>query len=186
MSRIQIDLSGDVGAALRSGRLHRRLRSGLRFKNFFKLEHWRGGKLLQEFEVPNGIVDVGLHYLLETGFRSGTAVTTWYLGLVDNSGFSAFANADTMSSHAGWNEFTTYSQATRPTWSADAAASRAMTNSTTVDFSITGSGTLKGLFATSNNTKSGTTGTLWATAAFSPTADVVNSDTIKATYSISG
>ena len=67
------------------------------------------------------IVDVGLNHILETEFHSGAQVTTWYIGLVDNAGFSAFANADTMASHAGWAESSAYTEANRPTWTAGAA-----------------------------------------------------------------
>ena len=117
-------------------------------------------------------------------FHGTTAIATWYIGLVDNSGFTAFAEADTMSSHGGWNEFTTYSESTRVEWTEDAAASKSITNSTVVTFNITGSGTLKGAFITSDSTKSGTSGTLWATAAFGSTVPVVNTDQLKITYTV--
>ena len=148
----------------------------------------KDGNLKWEEDIRNGITDEGIEYLLGLGFRnSPTTITPWYIGLVDNSGFSAFAAADTMSSHTGWTEFVNYSEATRPEWTADAPASRATTNSTTVDFTINGvGGTVKGIFITSVNTKSGTTGTLWSTAAFSSAATVVSSDTLKITYTISG
>ena len=159
------------------------LKDNLIFSNWFDIEHWRGDKLLTKFQCPNGIVDVGLHYLLDAGFNDGTKITTWYLGLVDNSGFSAFAAADTLASHSGWTEFSTYT-GNRPTWGVGAAATRAVTNASTTDFAITGSGTLKGLFAASVAT--GTSGTLWATAAFTTTVAFVNGDKIKATYTVSG
>jgi hypothetical protein len=152
----------------------------------FHVQHVRDGKVLAEFDVPNGIVDVGLNHILETEFHSGTQVTTWYIGLVDNAGFSAFANADTMSSHAGWAESSAYTEANRPTWTAGAAASRQITNATTVDFSINATVTVKGLFITSNNTKGGSTGTLWSTAAFGSTVALNNGDTLKVTYTLSG
>lgn len=144
------------------------------------------GKLKWEQKFPNGIVDEGIEYLLDAGFNGGTQVSTWYMGLVDNAGFSAFANGDTMSSHSGWSESTDYSEATRPEWTAGAASSRAVTNGTTVDFSINATVTIKGIFITSNNTKGGTTGTLWSTAAFSSNASATSGDTLKVTYTVSG
>lgn len=152
----------------------------------FHVRHIRDGKLLAEFDVPNGIVDVGLNHILETEFHSGAQVTTWYIGLVDNAGFSAFANADTMASHAGWAESSAYTEANRPSWTAGAAASRQITNAATVDFSINASVTIKGLFVTSNGTKGGTTGTLWSTAAFGSTVALNSGDTLKVTYTLSG
>lgn len=154
--------------------------------NPIQMEHWRGSELIGVYNTVNGIVDVGINHMLETEFNAGTQVTTWYMGLVDNSGFTAFDNGDTMASHTGWNEFTTYSEATRPIWNPDAAASRSISNGTSTDFSINGSGTVKGIFVTTNNTKSGTTGTLWATAAFASNVTVSNGDILKVTYTISG
>lgn len=144
------------------------------------------GNLKWEQEFPNGIVDEGIEQLLDAGFNGGTQISTWYMGLVDNSGFSAFANSDTMSSHGGWTESTAYSEGTRPEWTAGAAASRAVTNSVTVDFSINATVTIKGIFIPSDSTKGGTTGTLWSTAAFASNASATSGDTLKVTYTVSG
>lgn len=153
----------------------------------FQVEHRDSdGNLKGIYDIPNGIVDVGLNSLLGVYFHADTQITAWFIGLVDNSGFSAFADADTMSSHAGWNEFTTYSEANRVAWAEDASSSRSITNSTSSDFSITGTGTIKGIFLIDNNTKSGTAGTLWATAAFASNVAVVNGDSLKITYTVSG
>ena len=139
------------------------------------------------YEFPNGIVDVGMNHILDTQFTGSAQVGTWYIGLVDNSGWSAFADADTLSSHAGWVEFTNYTESNRVTWDEDAAATRAISNSTTADFSINATGNLKGIFVSSNNVKStGNTGTLWSTAAFSSVVATANGDTLKVTYTVSG
>jgi len=139
------------------------------------------------YEFPNGIVDEGMDHILDTQFAGGTPVTTWYIGLVDNAAWSAFADADTLSSHAGWAESTDYSESNRVTWVEDAASSRSISNSTTADFSINATGNLKGIFVSSNNVKStGNTGTLWSTAAFSSVVATANGDTLKVTYTVSG
>lgn len=139
------------------------------------------------YEFPNGIVDEGIEHLLDVGFHGSSQTGTWYIGLVDNSGFSAFADDDTLSGHGGWSEFTNYTESNRVTWQEDAASSRSISNSTTADFSINASGNLKGIFVSSNNVKStGNTGTLWSTAAFSSVVATANGDTLKVTYTISG
>lgn len=148
------------------------------------LEHFRQGKLIDRCVSFNGIVTVGKNSLLDVYFRNQTQLSAWYQGLIDNSGFSALSDSDTMGLHAGWTEFTTYSQSTRPQWSPVAAASGSITNTTSVTFDITGTGTLYGMFMTSNSTKSGTSGTLWATAAFSAAKSVVNGDQVKLTYTL--
>jgi hypothetical protein len=91
-----------------------------------------------------------------------------------------------MSSHAGWAESADYDEATRPEWTAGTASGRAITNAVTVDFTINATKTIKGLFITSNNTKSGSTGTLWSTAAFGSTVSVADDDVLKVTYTVSG
>jgi hypothetical protein len=160
----------------------------MNLKGRYVIEHAdRDGNLKGQYEIPNGIVDVGLNHILDTQFHGGSQVATWYIGLVDNAGWTAFADADTLSSHAGWAEFTSYTEANRVAWVEDAAASRSITNSTTADFSVNASGNLKGIFISSNNVKStGNTGTLWSTAAFSSVVATANGDTLKVTYTISG
>lgn len=156
-------------------------------KGRFRIEHFdKDGNLKAVYRVPNGIVDVGLNKILNVMFNNQAASTTWYIGLVNNSGFTAFANADTMASHAGWTELTNYTQTTRPEWTEGAASARAITNASTVDFSINATVTIKGIFIVDNNTKSGTTGTLWSTAAFASNVSAVNGDTLKITYTVSG
>lgn len=155
-------------------------------KGKVEVEHFRDGQFLGKYVFPNGIVDVGLVSLLDVYFAGATQITTWYISLVNNSGFSAFANADTMGSHAGWTEFTSYDEATRVEWDEDAAASRAITNTTPAEFTISAAGTLKGIFVTSVNTKGGATGTLWATAAFTSTVTVADNDVLRITYTVSG
>ena len=146
----------------------------------------KDGNLKWEEDFPNGITNVGIAYLLDAGFDDGTKSTAWFIGLIDNAAFSALAAADTMASHAGWAESSAYTESTRPAWTNGATASRSMTNSSTVDFSMNATATIKGVFITSNSTKAGTTGTLWSTAAFSSNASVTNGDTLKITYTING
>jgi len=159
----------------------------MNIKGHFRVQHLdKDGNLKGDYDFPNGIVDVGLNHILDTQFHADTPVGTWYLGLVDNSGWTAFANADTMASHTGWSESVVYSEGTRGEWTEDAASSRSITNSTTVDFSINGTVTLKGIFVCSDGVKSATTGVLWSTAAFASLVSAVNGDTLKITYTVSG
>ena len=153
----------------------------------FIVEHFdANGNLKGKYELKNGITDVGIHHLLDSGFRAVAQITTWYVGLIDNAGFTALANADTMASHAGWAESTAYDEATRRQWSPIAAAGRLITNTTTMDFTISATTTVKGIFITSNSTKGGTTGTLWSTAAFGSNVSVVDNDVLKITYTLAG
>lgn len=157
------------------------------FQGRYRVELVRENKLITFREGPNGITNAGKNDILDVYFSDGTqtAGAGWYIGLIDNSGFSALAAADTMSSHAGWNEFTTYSESTRVAWGPGTPASQSITNASAATFNINGSGTVYGIFVVTNSTKSGTTGTLWATAAFSATVPVSNGDQLKVTYTVS-
>lgn len=146
-----------------------------------------GGLVLPKLWLPdfdNGITDVGIHYLLEAGFRGGSAISTWYAGLIDNSGYTGVAAGDTMSSHSGWTEITTqYDEAARQTLTFGAAASRAITAS--VSFTMNATKTVQGIFVNSVSTKGGTTGTLWSTALFSSPPGLVSGNVLTANYTLS-
>ena len=143
-----------------------------------------------EFVLPlwsvafkNGITDAGIHYLLEAGFRGGSAISTWYAGLIDNSGYTGVDPSDTMSSHTGWSEATQYDETVRQTLSFGAAATRSI--SAEVSFTMNATKTIQGIFVTSDDTKSGTTGTLWSTALFASPPGLVSGNVLTANYTLS-
>lgn len=133
----------------------------------------------------NTIVNAGLDHALDATLSAGTQITTWYVGLTD--GTPTVAAGDTMSSHAGWAEVTTYSESVRQTWTDAGVSSQSVTNSaSTADFSINGTATVGGAFLTSNSTKGGTTGTLFAAEAFSGgDKSLTSGDTLSVTYTVS-
>lgn len=161
--------------------------SKLKLKGKYILKHYREGKLLKTLEFPNGIVNVGKDSLLDIMFHATSQITAWFFGLIDAASYTTgIAATDTMASHGGWIEFVTYSEGTRPAWPENAASGQAIINITLADFSITGSGVLKGAFLTSDSAKSGSSGTLWSTALFE-TGDlsVANGDTVRLQYEVS-
>lgn len=149
----------------------------------------RDGNLRWEDTAENGVTDAGIASLLNVYLRAQTQITAWYIGLVDNAGFVAFAAADTGASHAGWSEVASgnYSNATRVQWSPAAPSGGAVVNATTSDHNMTNGSalTVKGLFLISDNTKGGTSGVLFSTAAFTGGTQAVNNgDTLKVTYTV--
>ena len=153
----------------------------------FKVDHIRGGQLLKQYQFNNDITNQGKNDIFDTFFFDLTPIasSSWYIGLISLSGYSALAAGDTMASHSGWAEFTAYTQANRVAWGPGASSSQTITNASAAVFDINASGTVKGVFITTNNTKSGTTGRLWATALFSGDVPVVNTDQLRITYSVS-
>lgn len=154
-----------------------------RFRWEIRDEH---GNLTEKGVFKNAAVTVGLNYLLETGFRGGSAITTWYASLINNSGYTGVAAGDTMSSHTGWAEWTGYNEANRQTWSPGAAASGSIVNGTTMTFTNSSGSSIqvKGMFLTSSNTKGGTTGTIWATAIDDTARTLANGSTFQVIYEI--
>lgn len=140
----------------------------------------KDGALLWQESFSNLVVDVGAAFLLEQGFAAAAYTAAWFGGLVDNAAFSAFAAGDTMASHAGWTESTSYSQPTRPalTFAAAVAATRSKATNSPSVYTMTGSGTIKGLFITTNSTKGGTTGTLYSAGAFATAQPFIATNTI--------
>lgn len=151
----------------------------------------KDGSLKWVAETPNLVVNVGLQYMAGSALTSTSQITTWYLGLYGSGSTNSPAAGDTMSSHIGWTEVTAYSESTRPT-ATFAAATNAnpsvVTNTASkAVFTINGTTTVGGAFLTSNNTKGGTTGTLFSAADFQAPGDrsVVSGDILNVTYTFS-
>jgi len=153
--------------------------------------HDKDGNLKWEAQSKNLVVNVGLKYMAGTALTSVTQITAWCLGLYGAASSNTPAAADTMSSHAGWTEVTAYSNANRVAATfvtATTANPSVVTNSASpAVFNINGTTTVGGAFLTSENTKGGTTGTLFSAADFGSPGDrsVVNSDTLSVTYTFS-
>ena len=153
--------------------------------------HDKDGNLKWTAESKNLVVNVGLQYMAGTALTSVTQITTWYLGLYGAGASNTPAASDTMSSHAGWTENTTYSNANRVTAvfaTATTANPSIVTNAASpAAFNINGTTTIGGAFLTSSNTKGGTTGTLFSAADFGSPGDrsVVSGDTLSVTYQFS-
>jgi hypothetical protein len=153
--------------------------------------HDKDGNLKWSAESKNLVVNAGLAYMAGTALTSVTQITTWYLGLYGAGASNTPAAGDTMASHAGWTEVTAYSNANRVTATfvtATTANPSVVTNTASpAVFNINGTTTVGGAFLTSENTKGGTTGTLFSAADFGSPGDrsVVNGDTLSVTYTFS-
>lgn len=159
----------------------------IRWAGVFHVEQFRKGRLIKEFDAPNAVTDVGANLLLNVMFHGTAASATWYLGLIQSDNYSALAAADTIDSHAGWEECTSYDEAARMEWTEGAANARAITNAAQISFTISATKTVKGLFLINDSTKGGAVnGTLFSTALFTGgDASVIDNDVLKVTYTVS-
>ena len=161
-------------------------------KGVYKIQcHDKDGNLKWEDTAPNLVVNGGLQDMNAKYFTGSSYTAAWYLGLYGAAASNNPAAGDTMSSHAGWTEVTDYSQSTRPVCTfgtpTTANPSVATNSASPATFSINATTTVGGAFLTSNNTKGGTTGTLYSAADFSSPGDrsVVSGDTLSVTYTLS-
>ena len=151
----------------------------------------KDGNLKWREDNENLVVNVGLQDMNTQYFKGSAYTAAWYIGLYGAGASSTPAAGDTMASHAGWTENTTYSNATRPQavfGTATTANPSVISNSASVAvFNINGTTTVGGAFLVNNSTKGGSTGTLFSASDFQSPGDraVVNGDTLNVTYQFS-
>jgi hypothetical protein len=139
----------------------------------------RYGRVKWRDRAHNLVVNEGLQHILDSTFAAGTQVTTWYVGLTDNS--PTPAAADTLASHTGWTEFTEYT-GDRQEYVETRTNQQLSNSGSKASFPITGAGGgVGGAFLAS--AASGTTGTLMCVAALTGgNRTVANGDTVEVTY----
>jgi hypothetical protein len=156
------------------------------------------GNLKWTEEFPNLVNAIGKQLMLDTLMKgSSYSVTGPYLGLISGS-TATFTAADTMTSHAGWTEFTNYTvggSAVRGTavFASSTSSGTSPSNVTTsaasaITYTITGTGgTVGGCFLTlgsgASSTQSNTGGTLYSAGNFSTAKVTTAGDTVSVTYS---
>lgn len=141
------------------------------------------GNLKWREEFHNLVVTAGLNKLLDAAFKTGLASPAWYVGL---KGAGTIAAGDTMASHAGWSEITDYSESNRQALTLGSISGGSVDNSASkAVFTINGTATVAGAFSVDNNTKSGTSGTLYGVGDFSTSRSVISGDTLSVQITLS-
>tara|TARA_R100001143_G_scaffold59371_1_gene57955 strand:- start:76 stop:603 length:528 start_codon:yes stop_codon:yes gene_type:complete len=163
---------------------------GLGLKNYWEVVCYdsNGAEKWREYN-KNKVMTAGADYLLDVAFKSGTPLTTWFIGL-KNTGTAVIA--DTMASHSSWIEIvhTTYYTGPRQTLTLgaitlDGSTSTVDNSSSKATFSILGTATVAGAFVVNNNaSSSATTGTLYGVVDFGSSRAVINGDTLEVTVTL--
>jgi hypothetical protein len=151
-------------------------------------------KWTDSFENQN--ITEGMKQVLSDAYAAGTAAAL-YVGLVDDTGYTAYAAADTAAKITdtanppttnGWQECTSYDEATRP-----ALTMGTPTGTTTITisnsaskaaFTISATKTIRGAFIVTANTKAGTTGKLYGIGDFSASKNLVDDDVLQVTVTV--
>lgn len=143
----------------------------------------KDGNLKWEEHFHNLVVTAGRNKLLDATFKTGLASPLWYVGLKDTGTPVA---GDIMSSHASWATITPYSNATDPAFTPGTIATGSVDNSgSKAVFTINATDDVYGAFLKDNNTKGGTTGTLYGVGDFSAMRAVASGDTLNVTITLS-
>lgn len=138
------------------------------------------GRKVNRQKFKNGCTTLGLNYLLDTGFGGGTPDTTWFIGVIDNASYSTLAVGDTLASHGGWTEWTSYS-GNRPAWTVAAASGGQITNSASAaSITMSAGGTIRGLFLC--GVTSGSSGVLYSTGVLGTGRAVSNLEVLQLVY----
>jgi hypothetical protein len=137
--------------------------------------------------APNLVVNTGLQDM-NTKFFTGSAYTAaWYVGLVNGTSASTtFSGGDTLATHAGWTENTSYGGNRKAaTFGAATLADPSNINNatSTASFTMNATATIAGAFLT--NVATGTSGLLFSESDFQSPGDrsVVSGDVLLVTYS---
>lgn len=158
---------------------------GTKFRNLYEFECYDAdGNLKWKDHGYNTVVNVGLDDVLDKYFKGSTYTAAHYVGLTD--GTPTPAAGDTMVTHAGWADDATYSDPTRPALTLGPVSGQSVNNSASkATFNINGTATIGGAFVTTDNTKSGTAGTLYGVVAFSGgDRSVASGDTVNVTVTL--
>lgn len=155
----------------------------VQFKNVYEFEcRDSNGNLKWTERVENLVVNQGLDDLLDKYFKGSAYTASHFVGLKSSG---AVASGDTMSSHTGWAENTSYSNATRPALTLGTVSGQSVDNSASkATFNVNATTTINGAFVTTNNTKGGTTGVLYGAADFAVSRTLANGDVLFVTITL--
>ena len=159
------------------------MQHNLVLENYYHIECFHKGKKLWEEYIKNLIVTAGLNDILEQYFKGSGYTAAWYVGLVDNAAFAAFAAGDTIASHVGWVEFSTYTGDRKALTLGSVSGGSVDNSASKASFTIgVGGGTIKGAFICTAET--GTSGTLYGEGAFTAPRAVSESHVLNVTITL--
>lgn len=154
----------------------------------FTYEHIRDGKIIDTWKEPNIVTNEGLNYILDSALSSGAVISSWYIGVFKNN-YTPVAT-DVASTFAGSGVasevITQLTNTTRPIWNDAGAVTQTITNSASpAVFTFDGTASVYGAFLASSSVLGGLTGTLAAASKFSAVRNMIATDILNVTYTLS-
>lgn len=179
------DRAGHKGQTIPRAKVKRHLTMAQRLGGTFYFKaRSADGLLLAEGSGDNIVTSQGINYAIGAALLNATPDATWFVGLTN--GNPGVAAANTLASHAGWVENTSYNEASRPAWTGVAGTLLATNVAAPAIFTVaSGGSTFGGAFLC--GVTSGTAGTLYSVAAFNAGNIVLpEASTLEITYIVSG
>jgi hypothetical protein len=152
-------------------------------------EHWRDGKLIDQWVENNICTDEGLNHVLDSTFSAATQITDWYV-VIYNTDTTPVAGMTYASPQ--FTESTHYSEANRPVWQEGGASAKSITNSAnkasftmSTSETVYGAGIVGGGSADSTKGDKAGGGVLYNVSDFSSgSKSVASDDVLKVTVSL--
>ena len=148
----------------------------------FHAELIRDGRLIDEFEFKNTVVNEGLNSTLNVVFNAASQITSWYIGLFQGN-YTPVASDTAATIAANSTECSAYTAGVRQNFTVVASTAQTTTNAASkASFTFNAGQTIYGAFLVSTATINGTTGTLMSAARFSTSRVVASGDQLLLTY----
>lgn len=144
-------------------------------------QHLREGRVIDEWESKNLIVNQGLDHILATEFTGSTQITSWFMAPFGNN--YTPVGTDTAASIVGnAGEVTSYTASTRVPYVGVEGSQQVTNAAAPSSFTFNASTTIYGAFLISSSAQSSTAGVLFAASPFGSGKLVNNTDQILLTY----
>jgi hypothetical protein len=161
----------------------------LSLSNYYHVECFDcEGNFKWEEVIENLVTTQGLNYILDSGFDSGTQLTSWFVGLKNTGAPAAGDAASALPSVGNWTEYEDYDGAVRPTLILGAAAAGSIDNVGNVASFTIGSpaADVYGVFVVDDDTKGSPTGAtvLYGVGDFGAQKVVDPNDTLNVTVTL--
>ena len=180
MQTVNIEIADELMKALKN-------KVRVKARGVYHVEHIRNGEVIHTQEVDNIVVDEGLNHMLDVALSNGSQNSTWYLGIYKNNYTPVAGNTASTFAGAGVaNEISSeVDETTRPIWTEAGASAKSITNSASpAVFTANTTVAAYGAFLISNATMGGTTGVLMSAAKFAAVRNLVDTDVLNVTYTL--
>jgi hypothetical protein len=158
------------------------MKQSFRIEGIFEFKFIGKDGLIKIVRFRNGVTTVGSAYLLAAGFQGGAQSSSWNIGLIDGSSTPVLNKNDAMNSHSGWTENVAY-PGNRPLWVTGTPSGGLITNPTGTPITFNNNVTIAGAFLVNQNTRGGTTGTLFCTG-LAPVQNFIAAQTVSVSYTL--